>query len=121
MTLAAGSGNGSGRCSITLAEQSSYAPCILGRSFGCTNAAERSPSVWVRGCRGRFLLRGCSGKDETSIWCGYPPGASSYNCSCAGRSTAKFGMPTGEHVLPMSARDLNVVGGCCPLHAKAAH
>ena len=37
-------------------------------------------------------------------------------------STAKFGMPTGEHVLPMSARDLrNVVGGCCPLHAKAAH
>ena len=98
MALAAGAGNGSGRCSISIAEQSSYAPCILGRSFGCTNAAaaERSPSVWVRGCRGRFLLRGCSGKDETGIWCGYPPGASSYNCSCAGRSTASW--PRAPHL-----------------------
>ena len=77
------------RCNVTLAEQSSKAPCILGRSFGCTNA-ESSPSVWVRGCRGRFLLRGCSGKDETSVSCGWPPGASSYHCTCDGRSTASW-------------------------------
>ena len=83
------------RCTVTLAEQSSKAPCILGRSFGCTNA-ERSPSVWVRGCRGRFLLGGCSGKDETSISCGWPLGALSYNCTCDGRSTASW--PRAPHL-----------------------
>mmetsp|Transcript_39265 Transcript_39265/g.127058 ORF Transcript_39265/g.127058 Transcript_39265/m.127058 type:complete len:234 (+) Transcript_39265:110-811(+) len=64
---------------VSLLEQSSKAPCILGRSFGCHAAdGSRQPTFWVRGCRGKFK---CAGS-HSPVPCGYPPGEESYRCWC---------------------------------------
>mmetsp|Transcript_6792 Transcript_6792/g.21771 ORF Transcript_6792/g.21771 Transcript_6792/m.21771 type:complete len:524 (-) Transcript_6792:195-1766(-) len=61
-------------CSVSLVEQHSIAKCTRRITFGC----DAKGNVWVNGCRGRFRCRG-----GESFLCGYPPGRSSYECSCS--------------------------------------
>ena len=63
------------RCALV--RQTSFAPCQLGRNFGCDPA---SGSMWVASCRGKFR---CS---SSVVRCGYPPGKLAYNCSCSGEA-----------------------------------
>lgn len=62
--------------SCMLIEQTSFAPCTLGVSFGCDEASQ---TMWVRNCRGRFR---CLHRQQPTS-CGYPPGRPFYNCSCS--------------------------------------
>ena len=64
-------------CRVSLVNQTSSAPCVHGRSFGCSD----DQRFWVSRCRGTFR---CSG--HSVVPCGYPPGETSYNCSCADRT-----------------------------------
>ena len=61
-------------CAVELVEQTSRAPCTLGRSFGCLD----NSSIWVKNCRGSFK---CSPDGEV-FDCGYPPGQRRYRCHC---------------------------------------
>ena len=60
-----------GQCGLV--RQVSFAPCELGRSFGCDPV---SGSMWTRNCRGNFRC------GSNTVHCGYPPGFPAYNCSC---------------------------------------
>ena len=55
-----------------LLQQTSVAPCVLGRSFGCDGGG----GMWVANCRGKFR---CGSR---VVHCDYPPGRPAYNCSC---------------------------------------
>lgn len=67
-------------CRAQLVMQTSAAKCQLGVSFGCHDATlfngSRVRKLWVRNCRGIFTC------DHVVVQCGYPPGSSSYSCSC---------------------------------------
>ena len=76
-TLIPGDALGSdGSCRVQLVRQSSFAACRPGVSFGCHDGSRRQ--IWTRNCRGTFRCDGGS-----KFTCGFPPGAASYNCSCA--------------------------------------
>lgn len=66
-----------GRCE--LARQDSVAPCVHGRSFGCT-----ARSMWTAACRGTFRC------GPSTVECGFPPGGASYNCSCTPTSSNRL-------------------------------
>ena len=104
----------SGLGSVSLVYQASRAPCIAGRSFGCTTSNGRL-AVWVKNCRGQFQ---CAGRNTTtqfdlavrpetldlppdpreSVQCGYPPdGRASYLCTCDRSNEGRFGLrPKGK-------------------------
>ena len=61
-------------CGVSLVQQDSTAPCVLGKSFGCVNTT----SIWAANCRGYFRC----GIDGSEFACGFPPGEQSYECAC---------------------------------------
>ena len=61
-------------CGVSLVQQDSTAPCVLGKSFGCVNTT----SIWAANCRGYFRC----GIDGSEFACGFPPGEQSYECVC---------------------------------------
>ena len=67
---------------VSLVEQHSSAPCTPEISFGCNDKG----NVWTKMCRGRFRCQ-----NNESFLCGYPPGRTSYECSCA---TGNLDVPT---------------------------
>ena len=86
------------RCALV--RQTSFAPCQLGRSFGCDPA---SGSMWVTSCRGEFR---CS---SSVVRCGYPPGRLAYNCSCGeARGRIRAGADRKAHA---SSRQVQVERG----------
>jgi len=75
---------GVSRAQCKLVRQTSFAPCVLGRSFGCDPA---NGSMWVANCRGKFR---CGSR---LVHCGYPPGEqSAYNCSCTHAKSMDLGL-----------------------------
>ena len=55
-------------CTVELTQQTSQAPCQLGKTFGCYGTPNISEaSVWITGgCRGEFL---CDGHAPSSHYC----------------------------------------------------
>ena len=80
-----------GDCQVDLVGQHSKQPCLRGVSFGCTG----SQSIWTRACRGEFRC----GINNPSFPCGYPPGRSSYDCSCPSPSQGRASTSQGRAAL----------------------
>lgn len=93
------------RCQPSLVEQHSLARCTAGVSFGyasqlaCSGLRQNAKhrALWVRNCRGMFR---CG--NGPIVECGFPPGRSAYNCSCAGSDSQLYRWPCPNETRPRS-------------------